>query len=79
MSRHLVAVAGRVGFAIVRPASGHANLKEFHMADHGDYQRGSMDISEHTQSWAGFTAFVKWSIIGILIIMVFLAIFRTHG
>jgi hypothetical protein len=49
------------------------------MADHGDYQRGSMNIKEHVQSWAGFTSFVKWSIIGILIVMVFLAIFRTHG
>ena len=49
-----------------------------HGDSHGDYQPGSMDMSEHTKAWAGFTAFVKWSIIGIVLIMVFLAIFRTH-
>jgi len=54
------------------------------MAAHGDshdsdYQHGSMDMSAHWKAWAGFTTFVKWSIVGILAIMVFLAIFRTHG
>jgi hypothetical protein len=47
-------------------------------SDHHDYQPGQMDISEHLKSWHGFTAFTKWSLIGILIIMALLAIFRTH-
>ena len=51
------------------------------MAAHGDsdYQPGSMDISAHVKGWHGFTSFVKWSMIGIGLIMVFLAVFRTHG
>ena len=51
------------------------------MAAHGDShdERGSMDISEHEKAWAGFTAFVRWSILGIIIVMTLLAVFRTHG
>ncbi|MEI9997020.1 MAG: aa3-type cytochrome c oxidase subunit IV [Rhizomicrobium sp.] len=45
---------------------------------HGDYQPGTMDISQHVKAWAGFTKFVKWSAIFVGLIMVFLAIFRTH-
>jgi hypothetical protein len=49
------------------------------MASHDhDYQPGQMDISQHIKGWHGFTTFVKWSLFGILLIMVFLAIFRTH-
>ena len=54
----------------------------FHMAAHGnspdDFQPGTMDISQHVKAWAGFTQFVKWSIIGVGLIMIFLAVFRTH-
>lgn len=32
------------------------------MAD--NYQRGSMDVSEHEQTWKSFAALVKWSTIG---------------
>jgi len=51
------------------------------MAAHGDsdYQPGSMDISGHTKAWQGFTSFVKWSMGGIFLVMLFLAVFRTHG
>lgn len=51
------------------------------MAAHGDSEQtaGSMDINQHIKTWAGFTSFVKWSMIGIGLIMVFLALFRTHG
>lgn len=49
------------------------------MAHDSDYQPGSMDISQHQRSYAGFLTFAKWALIGILLIMVFLAIFRTHG
>ena len=49
-----------------------------HGDSHGDYKPGSMDISQHVKAWAGFTSFVKWSVIGIIAIMVFMAFFRTH-
>ena len=51
------------------------------MAAHGDSpdERGSMDISQHEKAWAGFTAFVKWSIFSIIVVMTLLAFFRTHG
>jgi hypothetical protein len=42
------------------------------------YTPGSMDISAHRKSWGGFTTFVKLSLLGILVVMVLLAIFRTH-
>jgi hypothetical protein len=50
------------------------------MADHDDhYTPGSMDISQHQRSYAGFLTFAKWSTVFILLIMAFLAAFRTHG
>jgi hypothetical protein len=50
------------------------------MASHDDhYVPGSMDISQHQRAYAGFLTFAKWSSAFILLIMVFLAIFRTHG
>jgi hypothetical protein len=49
------------------------------MADHGvAHQTGSMDIKQHQKTWHGFTVFVKYSAIGIAIIMVLLAMFRTN-
>jgi hypothetical protein len=48
------------------------------MAQDSDYKPGSMDISQHQRSYAGFLTFTKWSLIGILAIMIFLAFFRTH-
>ena len=50
------------------------------MASHDDhYVPGSMDISQHQRAYAGFLTFAKWSSTFILLIMVFLAIFRTHS
>ena len=50
------------------------------MATHDDhYTPGSMDIGQHQRAYAGFLTFVKYSMVFILLIMVFLAIFRTHG
>ena len=42
------------------------------MADH---QHGKMDIEVHESTFAGFMNFVKWGVIVILIILVFMAIF----
>ena len=49
------------------------------MAHESDYQPGSMDISQHKKAYAGFIAFTKWSFAGIMLIMILLALFRTHG
>jgi hypothetical protein len=49
------------------------------MAHESDYQPGSMDISQHKKSYLGFLAFSKYSLIMVLLIMVFLAVFRTHS
>ena len=49
-------------------------------ASHGsDFQPGSMDISQHKKTYSGFLTGTKWSLLLILAIMVFLAIFRTPG
>ena len=49
------------------------------MTSHDEYKPGSMDISAHQRGYAGFLTFAKYSLVFILLIMVFLAVFRTHG
>jgi hypothetical protein len=50
------------------------------MAAHGEQSDNAMmDLGEHQRTWKGFTAFIKWSIVGIGLIMALLAVFRTHG
>jgi len=40
---------------------------------------GNTDMAEHLRTWKGFLAFVKWMVIGNVALLIFLAIFRTHG
>lgn len=49
------------------------------MAQESEYKHGSMDISQHVRAYSGFLTFGKWSLGGILLVMVLLAIFRTHA
>ena len=49
------------------------------MAHESEYQPGSMDISAHKKAYEGFLTGSKWTFGFIMLIMVFLAIFRTHG
>ena len=51
------------------------------MAEHSDshYTPGSMDISQHKRGYAAFLTGVKWTLGFILLLMAFLAIFRTHN
>jgi hypothetical protein len=49
------------------------------MAHDSDYQPGSMDISAHKKAYAGFLTGSKWTFGFILLVMIFLALFRTHG
>jgi hypothetical protein len=46
--------------------------------EHGS-DSGSMDISEHLRTWNGFLTLMKWLVIGSAALLIFLAIFRTHG
>ena len=46
--------------------------------DHGSDQ-GGMDISEHVKTWNGFVTAIKWTIAFNVVLLVFLAIFRTHN
>ncbi len=49
------------------------------MAHESDYQPGSMDISAHKKAYAGFLTGSKWTFGFIMLIMILLALFRTHG
>jgi hypothetical protein len=49
------------------------------MAHESDYKPGSMDISAHKKGYAAFLTGSKWTFGFIMLIMIFLAIFRTHG
>ncbi len=43
---------------------------------------GSMsgaDLKEHLRTWHGFLTFFKWLVIGNVLLLIFLAIFRTHN
>ncbi len=40
---------------------------------------GSMDITQHQKTWAGFVNLVKWSSAAIMLIMFLLFLFRAHG
>ena len=48
-------------------------------AQHGHADSGGMDIKEQVHTWHSFTKGVKWSIVGLILIVIILAIFRTHG
>lgn len=42
-----------------------------------EYKHGEMDITEQTKTFEGFMTFVTRSVIAILVVVVFLAIFAT--
>src|SRR5665213_907 len=48
------------------------------MAHESDYKPGSMDIIAHKKAYAAFLTGTKWTFGFIMLIMIFLAIFRTH-
>ena len=45
------------------------------MAD--EHKQGEMDVTEQEKTFAVFMTFAKWVTIGIIVILVLLAIFRT--
>ena len=42
-----------------------------------DHKHGDMDIKSHEETFNGFIKFVTWSVVLILILLVFLAIFAS--
>jgi len=46
--------------------------------EHGP-NSGKTDMAEHLRTWNGFLAFMKWQVIAAVLLLIFLAIFRTHG
>ena len=48
------------------------------MAQDSDYQPGSMDISSHRKTYEGFLTGSKWTFGFVALIVIFLAVFRTH-
>jgi Bacterial aa3 type cytochrome c oxidase subunit IV len=40
---------------------------------------GTTDIRDHVRTWKGFMTLVKWVVAGNVVLLVLLAIFRTHG
>jgi hypothetical protein len=71
------AIARPPVFAIFPPLSERTRGAE--MAHDNEYQPGSMDISQHKKSYAGFLTASKWTFGFVMLIMVFLALFRTHS
>lgn len=52
--------------------------KPFDVSEHVESGHGSMDIRDHLKTWHGFVSFVKWGIVLNILILAFLAFFRTH-
>ncbi len=50
------------------------------MADHDShYVSGSMDISQHKRGYEAFLVGVRWTLGFVFLIVLFLAVFRTHN
>jgi Bacterial aa3 type cytochrome c oxidase subunit IV len=70
-------LARSLRFAIVRRST---EERFSAMTEHDShYTPGSMDISQHQRGYAAFLTGVKWTLILVLGIVAFLAIFRTHN
>tara|TARA_E500000081_G_C6097306_1_gene335789 strand:+ start:682 stop:843 length:162 start_codon:yes stop_codon:yes gene_type:complete len=44
-------------------------------ANMSEYQEGSMDISEHRRTWAGFVKLTQITIISVVVLLVLMALF----
>ena len=49
------------------------------MSHDSDYKPGSMDISQHLRGYASFLTASKYMAVFVLLIVVFMAVFRTHN
>jgi hypothetical protein len=48
-----------------------------HAGSHRDRTAGGMDISEHLKTWNGFWDGLKWTAVALVLIAIYLALFRT--
>jgi hypothetical protein len=48
-------------------------------SDQSEHKPGSMDISQHQRAYAGFLTGSKYLFGFVMLIVIFLAVFRTHG
>ena len=44
----------------------------------GGGQMSAAEMKEHLKTWHGFVSFVKWGIVVNVLILIFLAVFRTN-
>lgn len=70
------AVARRVRFAIVPAASHRVGIK---MTDDTGQNERSEFMKEHLRTWHGFLKLMKWLIIGCVILLLVLLIWRTNN
>lgn len=49
-----------------------------HDSGHDNSAEGTMDISEQVKTYEAFWAGVKWSSVGLIVLAILLAIFRTN-
>lgn len=50
-----------------------------HASEYTDSGAGTMDLRDHMKTWLAFWAGVKWSAVGLILVAVLLAVFRTHN
>jgi hypothetical protein len=74
-------VAAGVGFAIVRPARESLGMTMKSETDEELLHQGggTMDLKDHLKTWHGFLSFVKWMVIGNVVLLTLLFFFRTHN
>ena len=53
--------------------------KPFDVSEHVEAGGGGMDLREHMKTWRGFMRFIVWQVVGAVVVLTLLAIFRTHG
>ena len=45
------------------------------MAD--EHKHGSMDTTQHEKTFESFVTITKWTVVGIIVLLILLALFRT--
>ena len=61
-------LAGAMAFAIVLAKSNRRN-EDLPMAEHGEYELGSQDITEHKRQWETFTKLATYSTVATLAVV----------
>ena len=64
------------GFAYSPPAAGSWRMDEFE--DSGD-KSAHVDMGERFRTWRLFVSLIQWNVVGAVILLLALLLFRTHG